>query len=70
METAVAALLLVVASVVFACTVVTYAIATVEQTINTQNMPQIGELKTLVNQLLNQTNVANNSLPTLPSSTP
>ena len=70
METAVATLLLVVASVVLACAVVTYAVATIEQTINTQNIPEINQLKNLENNILNQTNVANGNLPELPSPTP
>lgn len=70
METAVATLLLVVASVVLACAVVTYAVVAVEQTINTQNIPEINQLKTFENSILNQTNVMNGTLAELPSPTP
>lgn len=70
METAVATLLLVVASVVLACTVVTYAVATIEQTVNTQNMPELNQLKNFENNLLNQTYVMNGTLPQLPNPTP
>ncbi len=67
LETTVATLLLVVASVVFACTVVSYAVATIEQTINTQNMPELSQLKTFENNLLNQTGIMNGTLPQLPN---
>lgn len=70
METAVATLLLVVASVVLACSVVTYAVVNVEQAINTQNIPQINQLKNLEDSILNQTNIANGNLPQLPTPTP
>jgi len=72
-ETPVAALLLVTASVVLACVVVTFAVNTMAQTTNTQNMPEYGHLKTLVNQLLNETNAldnSNGSLPQAPELTP
>jgi hypothetical protein len=70
LETAVATLLLVVASVVLACTVITYAVATIEQNVNTQNMPELNQLKNLENSLLNQTYVVNGTLPQLPNPTP
>ncbi len=70
MDTAVATLLLVVAAVVFTCTVVTYAVNTMEQTINTKNMPQLEQLKNFENSLLNQTNIMNGTMPQLPNSTP
>jgi len=70
LEAAVATLLLVVASVVLACSVITYAVITVEQTINTQNIPEINQLKNLENSILNQTNILNGALPHLPSPTP
>jgi predicted PurR-regulated permease PerM len=70
LETAVATLLLVVASVVLACVVVTYAVNTVEQTINTQNIPQLNQLKNFENSILNQTNVMDGTLPQMPSPTP
>ena len=70
MEAAVATLLLVTASVVLACVVVTFAITTVEQTINTQNIPQIQQLKNFENRLLNQTDVMNGALQQAPNLTP
>jgi uncharacterized membrane protein len=71
LETAVATLLLITAAVVLTCVVVTYAVSTVEQTLNTNNIPQLGPLKNLENNLLNQTNLFNGTQPQLPSqSTP
>jgi len=70
MEAAVATLLLVTASVVLACVVVTYAVTSIEQTINTQNIPQIAQLKSFENRLLNETNAVNGALQQAPSPTP
>jgi predicted PurR-regulated permease PerM len=70
LEAAVATLLLVTASVVLACVVVTYAVTSIEQTINTQNIPQIAQLKSFENRLLNETNVMNGPLQQAPSPTP
>jgi ABC-type spermidine/putrescine transport system permease subunit I len=70
LETAVATLLLVVASVVLACTVVTYAVATIEQSVNAHDMPELKNLENYENNLLNQTGVGNGTLPQLPNSTP
>ena len=70
MEAAVATLLLVTASVVLACVVVTYAVTAIEQTINTQNVPQIAQLKSFENRLLNETNAMNGALQQAPSPTP
>jgi len=69
MEAAVATLLLVTASVVLACVVVTYAVTSIEQTINTQNIPQIAQLKSFENRLLNETNAVNGALQQAPSPT-
>jgi hypothetical protein len=58
-----------------ACVVVTYAITTVEQTVNTQNLPQINQtqLNTLENNLLNllnQTSIFNATQPGMPIQSP
>jgi hypothetical protein len=55
MEATVAALLLVTASVVLACVVVTYAVNIVQITIDTHNFPEVNKLQDYVNNLLNQT---------------
>ena len=70
METAVATLLLVVASVVLACTVITYAVATIEQSVNTQNVGELGSLQKSVNIWLNDTGIGNVTQPQLPTPTP
>jgi predicted PurR-regulated permease PerM len=55
MEATVAALLLVTASVVLACVVVTYSVNIVQITIDTHNFPEVNKLQDYVNNLLNQT---------------
>lgn len=70
LETAVASLLLVVAAVMLACVVVDYAVVTVQQTMNTQNIPELNGLKNIENNLLNQTSILNESLPQLSTSSP
>jgi hypothetical protein len=70
LETAVATLLLITAAVVLACVVVSYAVSTVEQTLNTNNIPQLAPLKNLENNLLNQTDLFNGTQPQLPSQPP
>ena len=70
MEAAVATLLLVTASIVLACVVVTYAVTTIEQTINTQNMPELAQLRNFEDRLLNQTYLINGTLPQMPNPTP
>jgi membrane carboxypeptidase/penicillin-binding protein len=70
LEAAVATLLLVTASIVLACVVVTFAVTTIEQTISTQNMPQLAQLKDFENRLLNETYIINGTLPQVPNPTP
>jgi len=70
LEAAVATLLLVTASIVLACVVVTYAVTTIEQTINTQNMPELAQLRNFEDRLLNQTYLINGTLPQMPNPTP
>ena len=55
METSVAALLLLTSAVVIGCLVVNYAVNVVEQTLNTDNIPQMDRLRDLQNSFLNQT---------------
>ncbi len=67
METAVATLLLITAAVVLSCVVVNYAVSTMEHTLNTNNIPQLDQLKTMTNNLLNQTESFNGTQPQLPN---
>jgi hypothetical protein len=67
METTVAALLLVTASVVLACVVINYAIDIVQVTINPP-AEQLSPLQNYINNKLNQTNnLFNEYVPELPS---
>ena len=54
METTVAALLLVTASVVLACVVVTYAVNIIQVTVDTRNLPEVNKLQDYVNNLLHE----------------
>ena len=60
METTVAALLLVTASVVLACVAVNYAVSIVQVTVDNHNMPEINKLQDYVNNLLNETQGSTN----------
>jgi hypothetical protein len=55
METTVAALLLVTASVILACVVVNYAVNIAQVSVNTHNLPEVNKLQNYVNNLLNET---------------
>ena len=67
MQTSVSALLLVTSAVVICCFVVNYATNIVEQTINTDHVPQLDRLKNLEDKFLNEnSNFYNQTLPELP----
>ena len=71
METTVATLLLVTSTIVLACVVVNYAVTVIEQTLNTQNIPQLDRLKSIQDNILNQTDrMFNDTLPQLPTDPP
>jgi hypothetical protein len=70
LETGVAALLLITASVAFACVVVDFAISSMQQTLNVTNNPQFDRLKSIENSLLNQTDLFSLNPPQLPTSPP
>jgi hypothetical protein len=66
METTVAVLLLLTASVVLACVVVNYAVNIVQITLSGE-IPEVAGLKNYVNEVLNQTNSTLNEVtPPLP----
>jgi hypothetical protein len=68
LETTVAALLLVTSTVVFACLVIDYAVTIMQQTLNTENIPQLSRIRNLESSILNHTdNLFNQTLPELPS---
>jgi ABC-type uncharacterized transport system YnjBCD permease subunit len=67
MQTVVATLLLVVSAVMLACVVIDYAIVTVEQALQTTNIPQIDRIRKIESSILNQTdNLFNQTQPELP----
>jgi hypothetical protein len=71
METSVATLLLVTATVLFAVIVVNYAVSTFQQFVNVEDNPQLSRLKTLEDTLLNQTsNLYNQTIPEIPDEPP
>ena len=70
MESSVAALLLITATVVIACFVVTYSVSVIEQTMNMENIPEMDRITDLQNSLLNQTSYfLNQTITELPSLT-
>jgi hypothetical protein len=59
--------LLITTAVVLACVVSGFAINTMQQTVNPNTNPQIGQVKDLQNLLLNQTNsLFNETTPEIP----
>ncbi|HSV49244.1 MAG TPA: hypothetical protein VLH35_02925 [Candidatus Acidoferrales bacterium] len=68
MESTVAALLLLTSTVIIACVVVTYAVDIVSSFINTADYPQIGQLRELQENILNQTsNLYSNQTAAIPT---
>jgi hypothetical protein len=55
MQSTVAALLLVTSAVVLACVVVDYAVVVFQETLQSNSLPQLEQLKDAQNTLLNQT---------------
>jgi hypothetical protein len=55
MEATIATLLLITSSVILMCVVVDYAVTIVQQTLNTQNIPQLDRIRSIEGNLLNQT---------------
>jgi hypothetical protein len=55
MQTTVATLMFVTSAVILACVVVDYAIVTFEQTLDTEDMPQIDRIQKMEDMILNQT---------------
>jgi len=55
MQTSVAAMLFVTSAVILACVVVEFAVVTCEQTLDTEDAPQIDRIRKMESMLLNQT---------------
>jgi hypothetical protein len=71
METSVATLLLVTATVMFAVIVVNYAVSTFQEFVNIQDNPQFSRIKSLQDSLLNQTSILyNQTIPAVPDNSP
>jgi hypothetical protein len=67
MQTSVATLLLVTSAVVIGCFVVNYTVNIVEQTLDTDHVPQLDRLQNLEDKFLNEnSNLYNQTLPELP----
>ncbi len=65
MQTTVATLLFVTSAVILACVVVDYTVVIFEQTLDTEDMPQIDRIRTLENIILNQTDDLINEIDSL-----
>lgn len=61
-QTSVIALFFVTTAVVMACVVVEYAVITCEQTLDTENAPQMERIRELESMLLNQTDYMFNEI--------
>ncbi|HTY75854.1 MAG TPA: hypothetical protein VMD05_09860 [Candidatus Nanoarchaeia archaeon] len=67
MQSTVATLLLVTTAVVLVCVVVNYSVTVMEQSLNSQDIPQLGSVRNLENNLLNQTSqLLNETQPQIP----
>lgn len=69
MQGTLATLLLITSAVILTGIVVDYAVVTVQQTLQTTNIPQLDQLRNLQNSLLNQTGSLFNQTQALPMET-
>jgi len=67
MQTSVAALMLLTASIILACVVVDYAVNVSQATLQTTNVPQLQHLKNIENSILNQTDDLYNQTTPMPT---
>ena len=68
MQTTVATLLLITSAVILTCVVIDYAVSIVQQTLNTDNIPQLARIKDIENRIQNQTDsLFNQAPPELPT---
>jgi len=65
MQTTVATLLFVTSAVILACVVVEFAVVTFEQTLQTQDIPQIDRIRKMESMILNQTDSLLNEIESL-----
>jgi hypothetical protein len=69
LQTSVATLLLVTASIMFTCVVIDYAVSVVQTTLQTTNIPQLDKLKNIESSILNQTDTLLNQTLAQPQNT-
>jgi len=65
MQTTVATLLFVTSAVILACVVIEFAVVTCEQTLDTEDAPQIDRIRKMENMILNQTDNLFNEIESL-----
>ena len=71
LQTTVAALLLITSTVLLACVVIDYAVNIVQQTFNTEHIPQLDRIRSIEDNILNQTDsYFNQTIPEPPSIPP
>ena len=69
MQTTIATLLFVTSAVILACVVVDYTVVIFEQTLDTEDTPQIDRIRNLENMILNQTDDLINEIDALNQTT-
>ena len=69
MQTTIATVLLITASVMLTCVVIDYAVSVMQTTLQTTNIPQLDRLRSIQNSLLNQTDSLWNQTQALPQNT-
>ena len=68
MQTTVATLLLITSAVLLTCVVIDYAVGIIQQTLNTDNIPQLDKIRDIENRIQNQTDsLFNQTPPELPT---
>ena len=71
MQTTIATLLLITSAVILVFVVVDYSVTIIQQTLNTQNNPQLARLKNIESNILSQTDsLFNQTQPVLPTQPP
>jgi hypothetical protein len=67
-QTTVATLLLITSAVLLTCVVIDYAVGIIQQTLNTDNIPQLDKIRDIENRIQNQTDsLFNQAPPELPT---
>jgi hypothetical protein len=67
-QTTVATLLLITSAVLLTCVVIDYAVGIIQQTLNTDNIPQLAKIRDIENRIQNQTDsLFNQAPPELPT---